>query len=119
MNCQLAPIARKNQGGYGFPCRTDDDEASGANWQFIKKKPPANAGGLKYNFFRKELLLLHVGSSRALGTIDYFELNFISFTQCLEAIPRDSSVMYEDIVASILFDETETLRLIEPLHFSL
>src|SRR6185437_8915194 len=47
------------------------------------------------------------------------EFHFLSLSECLEAIHGDGREMHEDVFATLLLDETETLGIIEPLHLAL
>ena len=62
---------------------------------------------------------LYVSRLPALGSLNYVELNGLTFLQALKAIRVDRGVMHEDILTVLTRDEAETLRVIKPLHSTL
>jgi len=59
----------------------------------------------------------NVRGLQALRTLDGVELHFLPFRQGAVALPLNCSVMTENVVTSVILgDETEALRIIEPLH---
>src|SRR5258708_22037368 len=50
-----------------------------------------------------------------LGTLDHVELDLRAFLQGAEAVGVDGAEVHEDILTSAGRDETETLRVVEPL----
>jgi len=60
---------------------------------------------------------LHVGGVKPLGTCLDLELDFLTFSKCLEAIHRDRREVDEDVLASFLLNEAIALGVIEPLYF--
>src|SRR5262249_12381587 len=46
------------------------------------------------------------------------ELDLIALSEALEALPLDGGVMHEHVLAALLRDEAEALRVVEPLHSS-
>ena len=77
---------------------------------------------------RPAALLGEVGSNRlrftnvrglkSLGSTDDIELEPLAFGQRLEALALDRGVVNEHVLATLLLDETKTLRFVEPLHRS-
>src|SRR3989338_6297995 len=63
--------------------------------------------------------LADVRGLETLGAFLDFELHFVTFGQRAEPFRRDRRVMHEDVRATILLDEAETLRVVEPLHLAL
>src|SRR6185503_3936763 len=62
------------------------------------------------------LCLADVGRLQALRALDHFELQALALGQGLEALAGDGRVMHEHVLTAFLLDESETLRLVEPLH---
>src|SRR5262245_49196850 len=60
-----------------------------------------------------------VGRLQALGASRHLELDLIALAEALEALSLDGAVMDEDVLAALLGDEAESLRIVEPLHSSL
>ena len=59
----------------------------------------------------------NVRGLEALRTLDGVELHFLTFRQGAEAIPLNRGVMTENVLTPIVLgNETEALRIIEPLH---
>jgi hypothetical protein len=63
--------------------------------------------------------LTDVRGLEALGAFDHLELNVVSFGQRPEAIGDDCRVVDEYVFATVLRDEAEPLRIIEPLYRTL
>src|SRR2546427_10799176 len=63
--------------------------------------------------------LTDVGRLKALRAARHFELHAITFGQALEALRLDGAEMNEHVLATLLRDESEALRVVEPLHCSL
>ncbi len=63
-------------------------------------------------------LSVHVGSMKSLVTSLDFELDFLTFSEGLEAVHRDCREVNEDVFTTLLLNEAITLRVVEPLHFS-
>ena len=58
--------------------------------------------------------------SRSLGALDHLELDPLALAQGLEPVHFDRGMMHEDILRAIIeADESETLRIVEPLHCTL
>jgi hypothetical protein len=57
-------------------------------------------------------------SLRAFLALDHVKLDLISFFQALVALNLDRRIMHEDIRTIVPADETETLCVVEPLHFA-
>ncbi len=61
---------------------------------------------------------LHVLGPRALGALGHVELDCFTFRERLKAFALDGRVVDEHVRPVVLFNETKTLLIIEPLHFS-
>ncbi len=61
---------------------------------------------------------MHVGGMKSLVTGLDLELDFLTFSEGLEAIHRYRREVNEDVFTTFLFNEAIALRVIEPLHFS-
>src|SRR5687767_9032101 len=64
------------------------------------------------------LRLADVRRLEALRATDDVELEPLAFGQRLEAIALDRGVVDEYVLATLLLDESKSLRLVEPLHRS-
>src|SRR5712664_318404 len=64
------------------------------------------------------LCLADVCSLEALRPLHDLELQALALGQGLEALAGDGRVMNEHVLTALLLDESETLRLVEPLHSS-
>src|SRR5207249_1149070 len=64
----------------------------------------------------KVLYLADVRSLQPFRTAGDFELDLITFGEALEALRLDGRVVDEHVLAALLRDEAETLRVVEPLH---
>src|SRR5665213_2573322 len=62
---------------------------------------------------------LDVRRVKVLRTRLNLELYFLSLGERLEAIHGDGREMHENVFATLLLDETETLGIVEPLHLAL
>src|SRR5215204_1686639 len=60
---------------------------------------------------------LHVGGVESLRPRLDLELDLLTLGERFEPIHCDRGEVDEDVLASLLFDETVPLRVIEPLHF--
>src|SRR5262245_22284168 len=59
----------------------------------------------------------NVRGLKALQTLDGVELHLLPFRQGAEALPLNCAVMTENVLTPIVLgNETEALRIIEPLH---
>src|SRR5262245_43095883 len=56
---------------------------------------------------------------QALGTARHLELDPVTLGEALEALSLDGAEVHEHVLAALLSDEPETLRVVEPLHCSL
>ncbi len=63
-------------------------------------------------------LSVHVGGVESLVASLDIEFDFLTFSECLEAVHRDRREVNEDVFTTFLFNEAIALRVIEPLHFS-
>jgi len=63
--------------------------------------------------------LANVGGLEALRAPRHFELDLVTLGQALEALGLNGAEVYEHVLAVLLGDETEPLRIVEPLHASL
>ena len=54
----------------------------------------------------------------ALGAFGNLETDFIAFHQAPISVPLDGRIVHEDIGTLTSFDETVTLLIVKPLHFS-
>jgi len=71
---------------------------------------------------KNPVLPLHLPDVRRLKTLRaarHLELDLITLAEALEALGLDGAVVDEDVLATVLGDEAETLRVVEPLHSSL
>src|SRR5262249_40686349 len=57
----------------------------------------------------------HVRRLKALRTLRDVEVHTLSLGERLEALALNGGEVYEDVLATLLGDETETLRVVEPL----
>src|SRR6185503_16416311 len=64
------------------------------------------------------LRLTDVSGLEALRAADDIELQSLALGERLEAIALDRGIVDEHVLATFLLDETETLRLVEPLYRS-
>src|SRR5437899_7981138 len=64
------------------------------------------------------LYLADVRSLESLRAAGDFELDPITFSKALEALRLDGGVVHEHVLAALLRDEAEALRVVEPLHCS-
>src|SRR6266571_8498369 len=62
-----------------------------------------------------ELGLANVRGLETLGTACHLELHLVTFRQTLEALRGDGAEVDEDVLAALLRDEAEALRIVEPL----
>jgi hypothetical protein len=60
--------------------------------------------------------LANLGREETLGTFSYFELDFLAFFKRAVALHLDSSVMHENVLASLLLDEAEAFFCVEPFN---
>ena len=60
-----------------------------------------------------------VGGLETLGAACHLELHLVTFRKTLEALRGDRAEVDEDILAALLRDEAETLRIVEPLDSTL
>ena len=60
-----------------------------------------------------------IGGLEPLGSRDHIERYGLAFGEGFESITLNGGEMYEYIFTVVLLDETETLGVIEPLHFAL
>src|SRR6185436_2195762 len=72
-------------------------------------EPPALGQGLD---------LGDVAGLRALGAVDNFELHRLTFFERTEAVALNGRVVDEDVRASVAFDESVPLRVVEPLDLA-
>jgi hypothetical protein len=79
----------------------------------------ANHGAFSFVEMIQRLNLDHVGGLGAFLTLGHIEAHPIAFGQGLEAFRLDGRKVNENIGATILLDETETLGVIEPLYRTL
>jgi hypothetical protein len=81
--------------------------------------PPAErmlAGGGRTVEALNDSDLRHVGRVQALFSGTDFELDFLSFCECLEPVHLDRREVYEYIFAAFLLNEAVAFGVIEPLH---
>jgi len=62
-----------------------------------------------------ELGLANVRGLETLGAACHLELHLVTFRQTLEALRGDGAEVDEDVLAVLLRDEAEALRIVEPL----
>src|SRR5438105_5053690 len=62
-----------------------------------------------------ELGLANVRGLETLGAACHLELHLVTFRQTLEALRGDGAEVDEDVLAALLRDEAEALRIVEPL----
>src|SRR5205807_2279839 len=62
-----------------------------------------------------ELDLANVRGLETLGAACHLELHLVTFRQTLEALRGDGAEVDEDVLAALLRDEAEALRIVEPL----
>src|SRR5262245_4476992 len=62
-----------------------------------------------------DLGLANVRGLETLGAACHIELHLVTFRQTLEALRGDRAEVDEDILAALLRDEAEALRIVEPL----
>ena len=55
----------------------------------------------------------------ALGSLDYLELNLLTFLEAAEAVALDRGVMNENVLTALTADESKTLGVVEPLNDAL
>src|SRR5438552_4628545 len=60
-----------------------------------------------------------VGGLEALGASGHLELDPVTLGEALEALSLDGAEVHENVLATLLSDESEALRVVEPLHCSL
>src|SRR6185436_5225947 len=72
-------------------------------------EPPALGQGLD---------LGDVAGLRALGAVDNFELHRLTFFERTEAVALNGRVVDEDVRASVAFDESVPLGVVEPLDLA-
>lgn len=63
--------------------------------------------------------LLHVRGLQSFGSVHNLEFHRIALSQRSESIRRDGGVVHKNILAAVLRNETETLRIVEPLNCTL
>jgi len=66
----------------------------------------------------KVLQLANILSSRTLSPLGDVKTDPITFSQRFKTFSLDRGMMYEYILATILFDKTESLCIIESFNFS-
>jgi hypothetical protein len=67
----------------------------------------------------RDLQNLYVLRLPAFGSLDYVELDSLSFLQAAEAIGLDRRIVNENVFSILTADEAVALRVIEPLNCSL
>jgi hypothetical protein len=83
------------------------------------KKPRRLPGGA-FAFLAKLILTFaDVSCLQAFRAVDNIKGYCLTFSEGFEAFADDCGEVYENIFAILLLDETKTLRIIEPLDFSL
>src|SRR2546426_184705 len=80
----------------------------------MNSRPAALLGEVGSN----RLGFTHVRGLKSLRSTDDIELEPLAFGQRLEALALDRGVVNEHVLATLLLDETKTLRFVEPLHRS-
>src|SRR5215471_7552019 len=60
----------------------------------------------------------HVLRLETLGAPLHFELDRLTFREAAKPVGDDGGVMAEHVLATLLLDETEALRIIEPLDYA-
>src|SRR5262249_60745754 len=76
----------------------------------------------RFFYFRSGIRLYRadVLRCRALRTLDDLELDRLTLAQRLESLPTDGGMVDEDVLGAVVRgDESEALRVVEPLHLSL
>src|SRR5258705_2228448 len=63
-------------------------------------------------------LLADVRRLRPLGPLGHLERDLVPFLERPEAVPDDRAVVHEHVRPARALDESEALRLVEPLHLS-
>src|SRR5438045_95980 len=59
-----------------------------------------------------------ISGLRSLLPLDDLELDLVALGQRLESVSLDGAEVHEDVGAALTRDETEALRVVEPLHCS-
>src|SRR5947208_12825399 len=80
----------------------------------MNSRPAALLGEVGSNRLR----FTHVRGLKSLRSTDDIELEPLAFGQRLEALALDRGVVNEHVLATLLLDETKTLRFVDPLHRS-
>lgn len=83
----------------------------------MEKKSPAILRGCAGRLNR--LQQGNIACRRSLGAVDNFELYPCALVKALVALAGDGGIMYENISAVILLDETKSLCLVKPFCRSL
>ena len=81
-----------------------------------KKAPPSGGAGCSFVSGRSDQL--YAGGLGTFGPFGNLELNGLAFVQRLEAFAFNVAVMNEDVRAVVGRDESVTLGVVEPLHFT-
>src|SRR5690242_21833897 len=76
-----------------------------------RRAPPAERGRR-----RERLGFADVGRLQTLRAARDVELHAITFDEALEALRLDRAVVDEHVLTTLLGDEAEALRIVEPLH---
>jgi hypothetical protein len=80
----------------------------------MQKKEAAEAASLRLHV-AAELENDDVRGLQALGTLGHVERDFRAFLKAAESVALDRAEMHEDVIAGAAGDESETLRIVEPL----
>src|SRR5207248_11542451 len=77
----------------------------------------ASTAALRAKWRRASAGFAHVGRLRTLGTLGDLVLYLLAFREAAEALRLDCGVVDEYVLAAaVRRDETESLRIVEPLH---
>src|SRR5712692_3654712 len=77
----------------------------------------ATTAALRAKWRRASAGFAHVGRLRTLGTLGDLVLYLLAFREAVEALRLDCGVVDEYVLAAaVRRDETESLRIVEPLH---
>ena len=82
------------------------------------QRAPRHTAGL-FALFSSDAIWLdhaHLGRLQAFLALHHVEADAGAFGEGLEAVALDLGEVHEHVRAVILLDETETLRVVEPLH---
>src|ERR1700722_8833221 len=82
-------------------------------------KVKREAGGAGWKSGLVLLDLGDVGGLKTLGSLHHLEVDLLALGERLESVALDGGEVNENVLATLLLDEPEPLRIVEPLHASL